>query len=481
MAIGGTRLDRPSAVGDEGRPRAASLTVVALVVIAVLAAAGFLVGDPLLFTSFALFVGLVTAGLVLLSRDRLWPVVLGHLLFLPPACILTALAVGSGLATFAVPGLLFLAVGALLAMFGVMTGWNDALNRETVKTALLYSALSYLLWLVVLVLLLILGALLWGGRLFVLGLTRGSGPVASLYGLLALVGLAAGCLYVAVRALPAIQLTPSHRRPAARERYASLRSALVYLTAGSWGLLVLAVVATLVGAVQALLSLPALGSLVILVTRLTAIPLACVAVLSLLIALGAWVARRATSGFDSVSTGAVGASAAALCYTFALLVSVPALLRFGVVGVGVFFAAPVLPLVVYAGLFVLLTGFYTGAVPGRAASPALAAAGLVSMGLGGGLYGFPSLFVFAAVTGGLVVWDVGTFGLSVTAELGHIPATRRLELFHGVVAVGLGLAGIAVMTLLDVVRRSVGAGIGTPVTLGVAVLGVVLVTLALRG
>jgi len=103
------------------------------------------------------------------------------------------------------------------------------------------------------------------------------------------------------------------------------------------------------------------------------------------------------------------------------------------------------------------------------------------MALGGGVAGFPSLFVFAAVTAGLVAWDVGTFGLGVTAELGHIPETRRLELYHGVVAVGIGLLGIAGLTALDLARRSVGAAIGSPTTMGLAVLGVVLVAVGLRG
>ncbi|MDS0258956.1 glycosyl transferase [Haloarcula sp. S1CR25-12] len=481
MAIGGTRLDNPSAVGDEGRPRGASLTVVAVIVVGVLAAAGFLVGQPLLFSSFGLLVGLASAGLALLCRDRLGPVVLGHLLFLPSAVVLAALVAVSGLVAFARPGLVFLVVGGLAAMFGVAAGWNDAFDRETVQTALGSSVISYVFWLVAVVVVGIAVALGIAGRQVVLSLTRGTGPVAGLFGLLALLGVAGGCLYLAVRAIPAVQLTPVHRRPAARARYMRLRSTLVYVTAGAWGLAAVAVAGLVAGVLQTVLAIPPISGLVAVVAALTAIPLACVAVLSVLIAAVAWVARRATSGFDSLSTGTVGAAVAALCYVFALLVLVPTLARFGAVGLTFFFAIPVLPVLVYAILVIVLVGFYTGAIPGRAGSVAVAAAGLIAVGLGAALVGFPSLFVFGAVAGGLVVWDVGTFGLGVTAELGHIPETRRLELYHGVIAVGIALLGIAALSALDIARRSVGPAVGTPATMGVAVLGVVLVALALRG
>jgi hypothetical protein len=481
MAIGGTRLDRPSAVGDEGRPRGASLTVVAGIVVGVLAAAGFLVGQPLVFSSFALLVGLTSAGLALLTRDRLWPVVLGHLLFLPSAVLLALVAAGSGLLAFQRPALAFLVVGGLGAMFGVMAGWNDAFDRATVQTALVSSGLSYVFWLVATVVIGVAVVLGFAGRGVVLSLTRGSGPVAALFGLLGLLGVAGGCLYVAVRAIPAVQLTPHHRRPAARARYMRLRSTLVYATAGAWGLTFVAVVGLVTGIVQPVLAVQPFSALVVTLASLTAIPLACVAVLSVLIAVVAWGTRRATSGFDGLSTTTIGAGVAAICYVFALLVTVPTVLRFGVVGATALFALPVLPLVVYATLVVVLLAFYTGVIPGRAGPVAVAAAGLVSVGLGAALVGFPSLFVFGAVTGGLVVWDVGTFGLGVTAELGHIPATRRLELYHGVVAVGVGVLGVAALTLLDVARRSLGSAVGTPATMGMAVLGVVLVALALRG
>ncbi|MBX0285102.1 glycosyl transferase [Halomicroarcula sp. F28] len=481
MAIGGTRLDNPSAVGDEGRPRGASLTVIAVVVVAVLAAAGYLVGKPLMFTSFALFVGFMSAGMALLSRDRLQSTVLGHLLFLPSAVVLSALVGASGLLGLATPGVAALAVGALAAMFGVTAGWNDAFDQPTVRTTLVESGLSYLLfvvWLIVLGVFVGLGLL---GRGVVLSLTRGAGSVVSFFGLFGLLAIAAFCLYVAVRAFPAIELTPVHRRDAARARYRRLKSTLLRLTAVAGIAVVVGFLGLVTGTIQPLLSVPFVGGPIVVLTRLTAIPLASVATLALIMAVLAWVTRRATAGFENLSTRTVGAAVAAVCYSVALLASIPTFLRLGYIGVAFFYLVPVLPLLVYLGLVGVVIGFATGMLPGRAASPAVVAAGLVAMGLGGAMYGFPSLFVFAAVTGALVTWDVGTFGLSVTAELGHIPETRRLELYHGVVAVGIGLVAVAGLTVIDLARRSVGSGIGSPTTMGLAVLGVVLVAVGLRG
>jgi len=64
--------------------------------------------------------------------------------------------------------------------------------------------------------------------------------------------------------------------------------------------------------------------------------------------------------------------------------------------------------------------------------------------VGAGLAGVPSVAVFACITAGMVAWDVSAFGLGVTADLGHIPETRRLELFHGLLGVGIGIVAVAV-------------------------------------
>lgn len=473
----GIRLDRPSAVGDEGRARGTSLTISAVIVVGVMVAAGFLVGRPLAFTSYALLVGLMTAGFALLRRERLGPIVIGHLCFLPPAVILSLVVVYTlGLP---IPGLSFLVGGGLLAMFGVAAGWNDAFDSGTIQHALVSSAISYIFWLCSLVILFIL-ALLWVAARELVGvLTGGAGPTVAVFGLLALVGTATGCLYVAVWSVPAIQLTPAHRREAARERYRLLKRRILFATIVPWGVAILLTLWLATGTLTPILQLFAVPLRVI--ASVLAIPLAAVAGLSVLIAAASWATRRATAGFENVSTRTVGAAIAALCYTVALLVVAPALIYFALFSGIIVGALFVVPLFIYVALAIVLGLLYVGLVPERAGSSAFAAAGLVAIGIGAGLAGFQSVFVFAAVAGGLVVWDVGSFGLGLTAELGHIPSTRRLELYHGVVAVGVGILGVGLLTLLDFTRRSLAAGVGTPLAMGLAVVGVILLLLPLRG
>jgi hypothetical protein len=475
----GIRLDRPSAVGDEGRPRGTSLTISALVVVGVMVGAGVLVGRPFIFTSYALLVGLMTAGVALLGRDRLAPTVIGHLCFLPPAVILSMLVVYTLTLGLTVPGLPFLVAGGLLAMFGVAAGWNDAFDAETIQHTLASSAISYVFWLGTLVVLFVL-ALLWvAARELVSALTGGAGPTVAAFGLLALLGTATACLYVAVWSLPAIQLTPVDRRDVARERYRLLKRRIMFATIGSWGGVVLLVLWLATGTLGPVLQLFAAPLRVI--ASVTAIPLASVAGLSLLVATASWATRRATGGFDNASTQTVGAAIAAVCYTVTLLLAAPLLVYLALFSGGLVAGLFVAPLFIYVFLTIVFGLLAVGLVPERAGPSAFAAAGLVAIGIGAGLAGFQSVFVFAAVAGGLVAWDVGTYGLGLTAELGHIPLTRRLELYHGVVAVGVGILGVGLLTLVDFARRSVAAGVGTPLAMGVAVIGVILLLLPLRG
>lgn len=475
----GIRLDRPSAVGDEGRARGTSLTISAVIVVVVMVAAGFLVGRPLIFTSYALLVGLMIAGFALLGRDRLGPTVIGHLCFLPPAVILSILVVYTLARGLSVPGLAFLIGGGLLAMFGLAAGWNDAFDTETIQHTLLSSGLSYVFWLCTLVVMFFL-ALLWVAARELVGmLTSGAGPTVAVFGLLGLIGTATGCLYVAVRSVPAIQLTPVHRRETARERYQRLKRRILLTTIAAWGVAILLTLWLATGTLTPTLRLFAVPLRVI--ASVMAIPLASVAGLSLLIAAASWATRRATAGFDYVSTRTVGAAIAAVCYTVVLLVAIPTLVYFALFSGIIAGALFIVPLFIYAVLAVVLGLLYLGLVPERAGPSAFAAAGLVAIGVGAGLAGFESVFVFAAVAGGLVVWDVGTFGLGLTAELGHIPPTRRLELYHGVVAVGVATLGVGLLALLDVIRRSLATGVGTPLAMGVAVVGVILLLLPLRG
>lgn len=478
----GPRLDRPSAVGDEGRPRATSLIITALLVVGVLVAAGFLNGRPLVFTSVGLLVALTSAGLALLDRDRLGATVVGHLCFLPSAVAIVAIVGFSGIFALVSPGVALLVVGGLAAMFGISSGWTDSLDRGTVTNTLASSGLSYLFWLIAMVILLVGLVGLWLLRAFLRGLISGAGPVTGLLGMVAVGGVALGALFLAVWSIPAVQLAPEDRRDRTSERYGWLKRRLLLAAILPWPVLALLVVLSVTGVLGALVApvAPVIGALSSLGTAVLTV----VTAVSLLITVLVRGVRWAVSGMrnDTTSTTVVGALLAAFGYVFVyLLAGIVLLLLGGPFGIVAFLALLFVPLFVYAALLCLLVAYVVGLVPSRAGPSALSAAGLVTMGLGGAVAGYPSLFVFGAVAAGLVTWDVGTFGLGVTAELGHRPETRRLELYHGVFAVGVGFLGVALLTLLDATRQSVLGGVGTPAAMAIAVVGVVLLLLPLRG
>jgi len=472
----GPRLDTPSAVGDEGRPRATSLTLAALLVVAFALATGVLSGDPRLFAGVALLTGVATAGVALLDRDALGPTVAGHLCFLPAASGVLALFVSLSVETT-------LLLGVTLALVGVTTGWADVFDGETLASATTSSVISYFFGVVALILLAFVAALAWLCWTALTTAAGGASPAASLAGLFVLGLVATACVYVAVTQLPLVRLTARSRREARARSVAQVKRALrlVALVAGAAALAApLAVLFTPLG--LALSSPP--GRLLLGLASSPAVfaSLAGIALLALLSGLGAVVVRKLTTEFDASSTRTVGAAVAAVGY---LLLLSPFGLRLGVGStlgpVAVAFGAILLPLGVFAVAVLVLVALRLGLVPERAGPAALTAAGLVCASVGAAQADLPSLLVFAGVAAGLVAWDVGTFGLGLTAELGHRPATRRLELYHGAFAIGIALVGVAAVSALELARQSVGTAVGTPETMGIAAVGVLLLLAPLRG
>ncbi|MFB6073180.1 MAG: hypothetical protein ABEJ88_09455 [Halobacterium sp.] len=103
-------------------------------------------------------------------------------------------------------------------------------------------------------------------------------------------------------------------------------------------------------------------------------------------------------------------------------------------------AALVVPLVALAaGLLVFAALGRVRAVPQRAAPAAVAAGGLVLAGAIAGIQNAAPELVFGLVAAGMVVWDVGEYGVGLAAELGRRSPTARVELVHVGASVAVGL------------------------------------------
>jgi hypothetical protein len=189
--------------------------------------------------------------------------------------------------------------------------------------------------------------------------------------------------------------------------------------------------------------------------------------------------RLVTTHLDA-STGRLVAALGAAGLFFALFLLVFLLVP-GFVSSVILSRALLLPLLLVFVLGASLAFVEFGVLPDRAGGPAVAAAGLFVAVLGAGLAALPAPIVFAIVAGALLVWDVSTFGLGVTAELGHLPETRRLELFHGVLAVGVGAVAVAGLWGVVVGRRLFRIVGGGPIAATVLVVGVLLLAAVVRG
>jgi hypothetical protein len=470
----GPRLDRPSAVGDEGRPRATSLGVATTVVLAVVVAAGLALGDPAFFTGFALLVGLTVAGMALAERDRVRERVVGHLLFLPGASLLLVVV-------FVAREPVLLVLGTAAALAGAGGAWADVGDGDSVRGLLRTGLISYVfgfVWLVIGSVGLAFAFAFWS---VATGLSGGARPGWALAGLAFVVSVVAVCLGLALRAAPVVALAPADREAVLRHRVRTYSRRLVYVAVGAfaltWLFAVLGVSRALPPATDGSLGLVLSG----LTSRVVVVPLVLVGALALGAALLATLGRKATTEYDASTSGTVVAALAGAGYVamLALLVLSAGLLQRAAVVVA--FGAVSLPLVVFFALVLAVVAVYVGALPEGATPLALAAAGLVTVAVGAVRLDPPSILVFGATAGALVVWDVGTYGFGVTAELGHLPDTRRLELYHSVFAVGVGVAAVAGATALSALVGPVESAVGTPAAMALAAAGVLLLLVSLRG
>lgn len=472
MALAGPRLDRPSAIGDDGRPRAASLTVAAVIVLALVAATSIFVDTGSIVSTVASGVVLFVTGLALLDRNGLRSLYGGHL------CLHAGVGLFVGVLAYAlVVGPRVLTLGYVAALLGIGTAWTDTLDEETFRQTLSLGGGSYARMLAVFVVLLVLlvGAVFTG--LLLAAFVDVTGTGVSLTGFFALVAGVVTAFALALRALPLGVVLDD----GATDRIRRWRVAAVLVAAGAVLYVVLAGVLAGTG------RLATVGSsaqpVALLAAVLSSLPVVTVLGLAgavfVTVALAAWlvplVADRVDAG-DSAALASWTAGATLACFLAGSLLTPlagPPLLGLFVV----LFAVFGLPIALVLVLFV--PAFVAGSYMARAATgPALSSAGLVAVGIGAALSGVPAPLTFACIAGAIVVWDVSTFGTALTVELGHIPDTRRLELYHAVISVGVGVGAVVTLSVVDGVRRVVGR----PATLAavLAVVGVVFLLLADR-
>ncbi|MDF9744986.1 DUF7519 family protein [Natrinema salsiterrestre] len=482
MSLAGPRLDRPSAIGDEGRPRAASLWIASLIVVAIVGVVGLEIGESSLLPTLGLVVGLSVAGVGLLERDGFVSQVVAHgfLMTFGTAFALVVLAAPfvtrAGLA----------ASGCALALAGIGAAWADV-GGDELKPAAVGTVIGYVTMLCSAILVTVLIGIVLFGWSVLTTITGVSTPVASVMGFFLILAGTGGVVRLALRWLPVRQLTPRDRRPEIERRLAALRRRLLYTVVGSIGGLVGTALLVIVAPSGLIAGVPLLASaLGALSSPVVVWPIVAVGGIALLAGIGAVLLRRMSKEVTARTTR----RSAAIVVGVAL--SVPFLLGLFlfVAGIGAASGAFVIGAALVVGLllgplavaFVLgsaVVGVALGVLPRRAMGPTIAALGLVVAAIGVGR-GNP-LVVFACIAGAIVVWDSATYGLGLTAELGHLPETRRLELFHGAVTVGLAVASVVVVTALELLRAGLFAGGGATGGVVLVVVGALLLLIPLRG
>ncbi|WP_299266012.1 DUF7519 family protein [Halorientalis sp.] len=447
----GPRLDRPSAIGDEGRARAASLGVAAVVAVAVTLAAGLTSGLLDAVQLAALGGTFVAAGTALLDRDTLGELAVGQFCFMPGGL----LALGGVVAATLVggPGGFLLAFGSALVGLGLAGAWANVTHDTTVRAMKQGWAGVFLPFVAGVILSVVVGfaVILW---------EFGVAPnLPSLSTLLFLFAFTVGCVWVAATRLPLEQLlaVPSDEVDRRRDRWRAATRTVVAACLAGWFLL--GVLET-VGATAGLYRTPGLAlALGVLSTVWVRLPVFLVGVGALLAALVAVAARRATAGDTDWLAGPTFGMVALFALPFPILAL---LLSSRTDAAGLSGAAVLAAVILLAGMLFMLCysvgplAVAVNVLPDRAGSLSLASAGLLVTGIGAAVLRVPAPVVFACVAGSMVVWDAGEFGLGLTMELGHRPDTRRLELLHCVATVGLAVGAVLLATGLAALFGRVG-------------------------
>lgn len=484
MPIFGPRLDRPSAIGDEGRPRAASLGVATVAFLAVVVPVAVVTNLTDQLSLVGLGGPLVVVGSALIDRESTGALAIGHLCLLPGGITLVAAIAVGLLAGGPAAGLLLF--GMALGVVGLGGAWANVQGKTVIGATKQGwgGAIAPLVFLFVATIVAAVGLFVWRFEV-------APGTEPSLAGLLLLVGLVALAGWAALSWLPVGQLVTRDRRQAVIARRDRWRRRLRLTVAlGTSGWLVVGVL-EFAGLTTAVYRHPVVAVVLrVLSTPWVRLPLALAGLAVGVAALCGWIARWLTRDRDSGAPrplGPVFGGLVLLAIPTPLVAMLLGRMRQGAgPGGWLLLVGAVLLIVVAAVLFLVVfslgpVAIELGVLPDRAGSLSLASAGTLLVAIGAGLLGVRSWLLFATVAAAMLVWDVSEFGLGLTLELGHRPETRRLELFHGLVATGVAVAAVAVVTGLSVLARSVGPANPPSTALLLAVSGVLVLLAPLRG
>lgn len=529
----------------DGTPTRTSTTVAAVAALLLVAALLPRAGDALLPALVGIgSVVILAASLELIGLDR-WHTpgaVVASLLTLPVAAGLAVSSLGTALvllgALFPVPqtaqipgqslelvGRLGIVVGALLGVLGTSLGVRGALSAKRLAR---YSGVTA--WTAVVPVCVAILAV--GGTILSTGLSGDPGATGgTLVGgvfdwllapggtathagsLLLLIAATAGAVRAAVGALPVAELLADSGAGEARERRVTRVRTALGTAAG-----VAFVAGVLAAGVEAGVDpirlrralgpgpygflgwVTSVGFLRLLLVGLTALSLVSVAASAALRRLArasvAGVVRRSAPLVvgTAVTVGAVLFADA----VYATLLDVvtdplPAVLAeetrtvagavVGVYGPNVVVVGLTAALIVLTGLVAvsLWLGLRFGYLSGETGGFTLAAAGLFAASAFAGTLDAPVWLVFGGVATSLLVWDAGTFGVTLGREIGGRAPTARAEVVHVGGTVVVGLAGMLVAA--GVSRLSGGPVRQSPATVVALVsvlLGIVLLIAALK-
>lgn len=504
MPLIGPRLDAPTAIGDEGRPRATALWIASLAVGAV--GVGLAVGAEATFVgAVASTAGFVVAGIALLGRDRFGPLAVGHTVFTPMAIMLAGIVL-AGLVTRGPPGL-FVLGGFALAVLGLGCAWANVDRAHLTRV-------NRQGWLAAMIALLALPVVLSAfavlvlvvGHLVPTAIAPQSGPDVA--GLALIVGLSAALLVLALTWLPIAALAPADRTVRVATWVDRARMALVgivLLAATAWLTLatvrgVLAVTPGLspgiAGPLETVSAVPPSIDRLLTSPVLRVPPLAVALVLAVAGAITAagrfairWLDRGVSGararriaplvgasvtvviglaivgiGSAAAQTGAVDAPTAGAIQVLAIAMLTAVIAATAVV-------------VVLTPLAVAVGATYLGVIPPRAGPIAVATAGLLIVAIGVASTG-PVWAPIPVVVAALVVWDQGEFALGLTVEVGHRPLTRGVELVHA--SATLAVAAIAAVCAIAITLVAGWAPVGSAGASAVAVLAALLASVPLR-